>query len=40
MTHCAGAMYRVPTDIAQQFGLCELSDYEVDAVFAKMPKPA
>jgi hypothetical protein len=40
MAHSASAMYRVPTDVAQQFGLRELSEDEVDAVFAKLPEPA
>ena len=38
MTHGDRAMFRVPTDVVQQFGLRELSEGEVEAVFAKMPE--
>ncbi len=39
--YCQGneAMYGVLNSITQQFGLQELTDDEVDQVFAKMPKP-
>jgi hypothetical protein len=34
------AMWKVPADIVEQFGLVELSDDDVDLVFSKMDKPA
>src|SRR4051812_36053045 len=36
MTHGDSAMFRVPTAVVQQFGLRELTEGEVDTVFAKM----
>ena len=40
LAHGSIAMWEVPADIRQLFGLRELTDDEVNAVFSKMAKPA
>jgi hypothetical protein len=40
MAHGSSAMYRVPADIVQRFGLHELTGDEADLVFSKLVKPS
>ena len=40
LAHGSSAMWEVPEEIRQEFGLRELTDDEVNAVFSKMAKPA
>jgi hypothetical protein len=39
LAHGSSAMYEVPADIQQRFGLRELSQKEINDVFSKMAKP-
>jgi hypothetical protein len=40
LAHGSSAMWEVPADLQQRFGLRELTHNEVNAVFSKMAKPA
>jgi hypothetical protein len=39
LAHGSSAMWEVPADIRQRFGLRELTDAEVNAIFSKMARP-
>jgi hypothetical protein len=40
MAHGTNAMWEVPSDIVKQFALRELSEVDVEDIFARMAKPA